>query len=234
MTTENVTLFAADNYADGASNSEDQGGTYHPGAMFFLDLTDTKSTAFTLAVKIQAKGYPGGDYFDYSTPWTVTEVAVGSAYSFVLAPSDSADDDAFMPRMWRAVATVGVTEADEVQTCDLGDIGAADTFKIQTDGAGTKTAAITYTAVGAGTSQAAAMQAALRLVAGYEAVTVVKVDQNTHTFTFPNAMGDVTLLKITDTATFDPKVDGGYTLGFIEATAGVAEPYFVLAASMLN
>ena len=232
--TENVTLFDGA-YSDGDNNSADQGGTYHPGAMFVLDQTDDVTTAHAIVATLQVKGYPDGPYFDYVELFSKTEADAATAGVFTVAPvSPDVTGVKYMPRLWRVEVAVTVADADEVQTLDLGDIGAADTFKIQTGGSSTKTGTITYSTVGAGTAMATAMQVALRLITGYEAVTVVKITQTTFTVTFPSTMGDVTLLKVTDTATFDPKVDAGYTLGFIEATAGVAEPIFTLSASMLN
>ncbi len=222
-------------YSAGDNNSSDQGGVYHRGAMFMLDQTDDVTTTHGLVATLQVRGYPDGPYFDYATLFTKDQTDAATAALFSVAPG-SADvgGDLFMPRLWRVEVAVTVADADEVQTLELGDIGASDTFKIQTGGSGTKTGTITYSTVGTGTAMATAMQAALRLITGYGAVTVVKVSQTEFTVTFPKTMGDVVLLKVTDTATFDPKVDAGYTLGFIEATAGVAEPVFTLSASMLN
>src|SRR4051812_38634918 len=128
--------FEEDAYASGAHNSADQGGTYHPGAIFVMDLTNADpDDALTVVAKLQIKPDPTGTaYADYTatpTLFTVTASDAGDVDTFVVAPSASADVDAFMPRYWRVVATVTSTgDANEIQTLALASWGANDTIKL--------------------------------------------------------------------------------------------------------
>lgn len=104
----------------------------------------------------------------------------------------------------------GLAEAilvTEIQTMDLGGadpVANGDTYKIALGaGATNKTALLTYTDAAAGVTHAGEIQAAIRLVAGYEAVTVAAVDANTFTITLVG-VANPDQAQVTDTTGFTP------------------------------
>lgn len=97
---------------------------------------------------------------------------------------------------------------NEVQTMDLGGadpVSNGDTYKIALGAGGTnKTALLTYTDAAAGVTHAGEIQAAIRAVSGFSAVTVAAVDANTFTITFVNHGSDPTQAQVTDPTGFTP------------------------------
>src|SRR4051812_42253210 len=86
--------------ADDTYNSADQGGTYHNGAIFVMDLSESTADTFSAVAKLQVKVDPASStYADYTatpTLFTVDQTDAASVLTFVVAPSASADLDAFM------------------------------------------------------------------------------------------------------------------------------------------
>lgn len=118
--------------------------------------------------------------------------------------------------------TVDLQTGAEVATIDLGDIGAADTFKL------------TYNAVEtAGTvafdtdlADAVVMQAKVdELLGGAGKATVAQVDTNTYTVTKLSPGAFVTTFTVTSPTTFTPLGSGGYVNGG-KITTAASDPIF--------
>lgn len=211
--------------ADGSAAASKQVTFGRPGIIRALAIDYTAQPA-TADVTIKADNASGRTLFtkaDNTTDVALTPVGMpgideGGA---ALAASDASSGGLpFYNGFYIAVAQGDGCTNQEVQTIDLGDISTADTFKLATGAGGTaKTATITYDTTGSGTAMAADIQAKLNAVLGVGAVSVVKTSNSVFVVTWA-AIGDQTLLQVTDTATFDPKTDGGYTLGAIETTKG--------------
>lgn len=104
--------------------------------------------------------------------------------------------------------TVVISSGAEEATIDLGDIGAADTFKLTYD-AVESTDLITYAATLTTEIQAAVDE----LLGGADRALVAKVDSNTYTVTKLNAGAFATTFTVTTVTGFTPEGGGGYTDG---------------------
>ena len=130
----------------------------------------------------------------------------------------------------------GITEqvlVNEIQTMDLGGgdpVSNNDTYKIALGAGGAnKTALLTYTDAAVGVTHAAEIQAAIRLVAGYEAATCVAADANTFTITLVG-VANPDQAQVTDTTGFTP--DTPDATGFATNTPYVAAALTIVVTGL--
>jgi len=163
-----------------------------------------------------AVAYPGSG---------ITQVVAAGMVILHIGPFGGTDDDTGpiyylnspLMGLTKLVTTLGTTAVHEIQTINLGDAAAADTFKIATAAGGTaKTATIAWHTTGA--TLASNVSTALNAVLGTGSVTVASTGANAMTATF-NKNYNPPQLQVTDTATFSEKTDGGYTTGVITTQA---------------
>lgn len=158
----------------------------------------------------------------------ITQITAAGMVIIHVGPVGIADDDTGpiyylnspLTGKLSGLLTLSSPQVLEVQTIDLDDVGAADTFKIATGAGGTlKTGVIAWDAVGATT--AANIQTALDAVWGTGMVTVTSTDANTFVVTWLKSYNAVQM-QVTDATTFTPLGTGGYTSGVITTTAYTA------------
>ena len=178
-------------------------------AAYYIDPIDKTTTV----------AYPGSG---------ITQITAAGMVIVHIGPVGIADDDTGpiyylnspLTGKLSLLSTLYSNQVLEVQTLNLGTAGAADTFKIATAAGGAgKTATITWSATPA--TLAASIEAAINAVLGTGWVTVAETADPAYTVTF-NKSYDAVQLQVTDTATFQEKIDGGYTTGFITTTAYTA------------
>lgn len=223
--------FDSSTYAGATYNSADQGGTYHNGAIFALDLSSSTTDTFTAVAKLQVKVDPASTtYADYTatpTLFSVSQADAATVKTFVVSPSASADLDAFMPRLWRVnLVVTSAARTAEVQTLTLSSWDSNDTIKLTYNAH--ESVAVTKT--GTQTSISAAFQAALEGLVDFvpgDVVVTNGVDSDHFVFTFASALGNVTNLTATSGT-------GGASGAFANTTPGHMIPTLAMSAQMLN
>ena len=216
--------------AEAATNGEGTDQVYTddldvPGfarwAIFYLDVTAMSGTSEAVDWKLQyvdpgtgtAEDFPGAGITQLTAAANVI-VNVGAGITGI------ADDDtgviysinAPLPQRIRSVLTLANSAENEVQTIDLGDFGAADTFTLTWDGNATDP--ITHD-----TDISTDIDTALEALAGIAVgdISVSRTSETVYVVTFEGALAeqDVSAITITDATGFTPT-------GVTETNAGVA------------
>ena len=117
-----ATVFASQEFAEGANNSADQTNLYARGFILTLDYTAESGTDPTLNVKVQIKDVASGKYVDLTGAAFAEQSANGTnmltVYPGIGETSDVSVSDG-IPLTWRVVATVGGSATPTV-TASLG------------------------------------------------------------------------------------------------------------------
>lgn len=162
-----------------------------------------------------------------NTVWTafpgsgITQITAAGAV-VVMLDNIAADDDVAPVYTLHCPAGMKVgytltlanpTQVQEVQTLDLGDIGAGDTYYLTYDSTEC-TDPITYAATSTSDIQAAMDE----ILADDAACVVTRTDANTYVLTFAAGFNPTGQVSVTNVTGFTPKADGGYTDGVIITT----------------
>lgn len=191
-------------------------------ATFYLNFTAMSGTSESVDWKLSylnpvdgttATDYPGSG---------ITQVTAAGQVIIHVTP-ETADDDTGpiyylnspLPPKLKATTTLGTSSVQEVQTIDLADVEAADTYFITYDSVECA-AAITHLGTAGDT---ALIQAKIDELTSATAHCVVsRTDANTFVVTFNHGFAPAGLLSITNATGFTPKGDAGYTAGVIQTT----------------
>ncbi len=117
-----ATVFASQEFAEGANNSADQTNLYARGFILTLDYTAESGTNPTIDVKVQVKDGLSSKYVDLAGAAFAQKNAVGTFILTVypgVAESGNVSVSDIIPLTWRVVATVGGTGTPTV-TASLG------------------------------------------------------------------------------------------------------------------
>lgn len=177
------------------TDSADSSVALVPPTIGTITVTDSTNEVFTLdfsagtdagTFRLSVDGVETDD-IAYNATWD--EVATELDAAFLSAGYAAAD-----------APTVAGKGTSDVQTIELGDIAAADTYKLTFNTHATGT--ITYEA-----DSSVAIKAALEALADFEPgdiLSVVSVDDDTYTVTFDPSLGNVGAITITNASGFTP------------------------------